>query len=94
VLVVGFVGLAELLLTPSLEEVVEQQVEAAGLGQQDVTVDLSGFPVVARVAASGEVERGGRDARRGQRRGHRLLDRPGRRAGHGDRPLRRWSTAR
>jgi hypothetical protein len=57
VLVVGFVGLAELLLTPSLEEVVEQQVEAAGLGQRDVTVDLSGFPVVVRVAASGEVER-------------------------------------
>ena len=57
VLVVGFVGLAELLLTPSLEEVVAQQVEAAGLGQRDVTVDLSGFPVVARVAATGEVER-------------------------------------
>jgi hypothetical protein len=36
---------------------VEQQVEAAGLGQRDVTVDLSGFPVVVRVAASGEVER-------------------------------------
>lgn len=57
VLVVGFLGLAELLLTPSLEEVVAQQVEAAGLGQRDVTVDLSGFPVVARVAATGEVER-------------------------------------
>ena len=57
VLVVGFVVLAELLLTPSLEEVVEQQVEAAGLGQRDVSVDLSGFPVVVRVAASGEVER-------------------------------------
>ena len=57
VLVVGFLGLAELLLAPAVEEVVVDRVEAAGLGQRDVTVDLSGFPVVARLAATGEVQR-------------------------------------
>ena len=57
VLVLGFLGLAELILTPAVEEAVAQRVEAAGLDQRDVTVTLSGFPVVARVVATGEVQR-------------------------------------
>ena len=57
VLVLGFVGLAELLLVPALEEVVAQRVAAAGLGERRVTVALSGFPVVARVVGTGELER-------------------------------------
>lgn len=57
VLVLGFLGLAELILTPAVEEAVAQRVEAAGLDQADVTVVLSGFPVVARVVATGEVQR-------------------------------------
>lgn len=57
VIAAGALGLAEVALPPTIEQVVAQRVEAAGLGQRDVEVTLTGFPVVARALATGDVER-------------------------------------